>query len=328
MAIGAKRFFKYMDEFFDYRNQVYELSAQTLKSNLVDLKLFKNFVASLPKPVINGAIVMDFQFYLKVQRNNCGASINRKIISLKSYSNFLVQKQVPYADTLPFANVVKIRNGYRKRPDALTVRQVKTIFTAIDTSTILGLRDYAVYALMYQLGLRVGEVHALNIKNLDFEKGRLEIIGKGGKPRTLPMNAELMEVLLHYLALRSRIYNSHLTPALFVSKKGHRLAIRTMEENFKKLVAQGRIDTSFNVTCHTLRHSLASHLNDKGTDILVIKSILGHSSTRSTEPYIHPSAQMVARSLEKLPVVRFVKELINKGELNLCIQKPFKPKKE
>ena len=144
----------------------------------------------------------------------------------------------------------------------------------------------------------------------------------------LPMNAELVKIVLHYLAMRDRLYNSHLIPALFVSKKGNRLAIRTMEENFKKVVFQCHLNTSFNATCHTLRHSLASHLNDEGADILVIQSILGHSSTRSTEPYIHPSAQVVARSLEKLPIVRLVKELIKKGELILNIQRSFRPKRE
>lgn len=328
MVLTAKRFFKYVDEFFNYREQVYELSPQTLESNRVDLNLFKNYITQLPKPSINGAVVMDYQYYLKKERDNCGASINRKIMSLKSYSNYLVQRQVPFADTLPFANVVKIRNGYRKRPDALRVGQIKSLFAAIETDTVLGLRDYAVYALMYQLGLRVGEVHALDVKDLDIKKAQLKVTGKGKKPRELPLNAELVEILLHYLAMRDRLYNSHLIPALFVSKKGNRLAIRTMEENFKKIVLHCHLNASFNVTCHTLRHSLASHLNDKGTDILVIQSILGHSSTRSTEPYIHPCPQVVARSLEKLPIIRLIKELIKNGELNLNIQKSFMPKRE
>jgi integrase len=77
-----------------------------------------------------------------------------------------------------------------------------------------------------------------------------------------------------------------------------------------------------------MRHSLASHLNDKEVDILVIQSILGHSSTRSTEPYIHPSQERIRQAFEKLPGVIYVKELINKGILNLTIQKPYRPKRE
>ena len=202
------------------------------------------------------------------------------------------------------------------------------MFKFIDTNTILGIRDYAIYALMYQLGLRVGEVHALNLANLDFENSKINVLGKGQKPRTLHMNDELIEILCQYMAVRELFCNSWLTPALFVSKKGNRLAIRTMEDNFKKILLCSSVNVPFNVTCHTLRHSMASHLNDKDVDILVIQSILGHSSTRSTEPYIHPSADRIRQAMEKLPGVKFVKELLRKGELNLRFQKPFRPKRE
>ena len=123
-------------------------------------------------------------------------------------------------------------------------------------------------------------------------------------------------------------YNSWLAPALFISKKGNRIAIRTMEDNLKKILLQNDFHVPFNVTCHTLRHSMASHLNDKDVDILVIQSILGHLSARSTEPYIHPSQDRIRRAMEKLPGVKFVKELIRKGELNLRFQKPFRSKRE
>jgi len=182
--------------------------------------------------------------------------------------------------------------------------------------------------LMYQLGLRVGEVHTLNLANLDFDSHQISVIGKGKKPRTLHMNEELIEILSQYLAVRELFYNNWLTPALFISKKGNRLAIRTMEDNLKKILLQTDFHVPFNVTCHTLRHSMASHLNDKDVDILVIQSILGHSSTRSTEPYIHPSQDRIRKAMEKLPSVKFVKELIRKGELNLRFQKPFRPERE
>ena len=328
MAVTANNFFRHIDEFFTYRQSIYELSEQTVKSNRVDLNLFKNFIGSQNLKTISGPAVIDFQYYLKEQRHNCGASINRKIFTLRSYGNFLKLYDLPCSDALPFYDVLKIRQGYRKRPSALTPQQISLLFKAIDIETILGIRDYAIYALMYQLGLRVGEVHALNLANLDIKRKKISVIGKGRKPRTLHMNDELIEILCQYLAVRDQFYNSWLTPALFVSKKGNRLAIRTMEDNFKKILLCSSLSVPFNVTCHTLRHSMASHLNDKDVDILVIQSILGHSSTRSTEPYIHPSADRIRKAMEKLPGVKFVKELLRKGELNLRFQKPFRPKRE
>ncbi|CAB1061818.1 hypothetical protein D1BOALGB6SA_6593 [Olavius sp. associated proteobacterium Delta 1] len=328
MAIMAQDFFNYIDEFMSYRQNIYEISPQTVKSNRVDLGLFKNFIDSQNQKTICGPAVIDFQYYLKNQRHNCGASINRKIFTLRSYSNFLKLYDLSGSDALPFYDVLKIRSGYRKQPDALTPQQIIVLLKQIDTHTILGIRDYAVYALMYQLGLRVGEVHGLNLQNIDLKKNKISVIGKGNKPRSLHINSELCDILCQYLAVRDQFHNSWLTSALFISKKGNRLAIRTIEDNFKKILFYSSINTPFKVTCHTLRHSLASHLNDNDVDILVIQSILGHLSTRSTEPYIHPSLDRIRKALEKLPGVKFVKELIRKGELELRFQKSFRPKRE
>jgi len=328
MAVASDNFFRHIDDFFNYRQDIYEISPQTVKSNRADLDLFKNFICSKNLQSIDGPAVIDFQYYLKNQRQNCGASINRKLFALRSYGNFLKLHDLSCAEALPFYDVLKIRQGYRKRPSALTSQQISLLFKAIDTDTILGIRDYAVYALMYQLGLRVGEVHDLNLSSLDLNKNKISVIGKGGKPRTLHVNDELIEILCQYLAVRERFLNSWLTPALFVSKKGNRLAIRTMEDNLKKILVYVPFETPFNVSCHTLRHTMASHLNDKDVDILIIQSILGHSSTRSTEPYIHPSQDRIRKAMEKLPGINFVKELIRKGELNLSFQKPFRPKRE
>ena len=328
MAVTSDNFFSHIDDFFNYRNDIYEISPQTVKSNRVDLNLFKNFIESQNQKTICGPAVIDFQYYLKYQRHNCGASINRKIFALRSYANFLKIYDPYSTDALPFYDVLKIRSGYRKLPGALTPQQIRLLLKQIDTYTILGIRDYAVYALMYQLGLRVGEVYSLNLENIDLKKNKISVIGKGNKPRSLHINSELCDIICQYLAVRDQFYNSWLTPALFVSKKGNRLAIRTMEDNFKKILFYASIRVPFNITCHTLRHSMASHLNDNDVDILVIQSILGHSSARSTQPYIHPSQDRIRKAMEKLPGIKFVKELIRKGEIELRFQKSFRPKRE
>jgi site-specific recombinase XerD len=339
MAVTANDFFKYIDEYFDYRTQIYEISPQTVKSNRVDLNLFKSFFKSQKEQTISGPAVINFQYFLKNQRDNCGGSINRKLFALRSYGNFLKLYGIKHAEKLPFYDVLKIRQGYRKQPQALSSSQLRLLFDAIDNRTILGIRDYAAYALMYQTGLRVGEVRELNLDDIDLENNKITVMGKGRKPRSLHVNDELAEILCQYLAIRDQFLNSWFTPALFVSKKGNRLAVRTMEDNFKKILLNCNLDAPFNVTCHTLRHSLASHLNDKEVDILVIQSILGHASTRSTEPYIHPSYDRIRKALEKLPGIKYVKELIRKGVLNLNFQssrrshyggvgKSYKSKKE
>lgn len=320
MAVAAGDFFVHIDKFMDYRKVVYETSDQTLKSNRTDLKLFRAFIENQAYPTIDGPAVMDFQYYLKRDRGNTGGSINRKIFTLRSYSHFLIFQDVKDADGLPFNDVLKVRQGYRNRPNALTIDQVKRLYEGIDRNTCLGIRDYAVYALMYQTGLRVGEVHTLDISSIDFDNQTLEVIGKGNKRRILHLTDEMVQILIEWLAVRNRFYKSNETDALFVSKKGNRLAIRTMEDNIKKIVRKSGIYARFNISCHTLRHSFASHLNDKDVDILVIQSLLGHTSPRSTEPYIHPSLEKVRESMERLPSVIFLNELVKDGILSFQMQ--------
>ena len=326
MGVIVSDFFSHQDSFMDYRKTVYEISEQTVKSNLIDLRLFENFLNDGQYETINGPSVMDFQYYLKIDRENCGGSINRKIFTLKSYAHFLKSQDVPNANHLPFDDVLKVRGGYRNRPNALLQEQIKMLFFAIDRDVLIGLRDYAVYSLMYLCGLRVGEVFNLDLSSIDLKKKKLFVLGKGGKKRNLPLSDEQFQILSEYLAVRSWFYKSNQTNALFISKKGNRLAIRTMEDNFKKLVKKSGIKTQFNVTCHTLRHTFASHLNDKDVDMLVIQSLMGHSTSRSTEPYIHPSQKRIREAIEKLPGVIFMNQLIKEGGIK-GFQNKFKPGK-
>jgi site-specific recombinase XerD len=319
-AVTAKDFFEHMDAFTNLRKTVYEISDQTIKSNSTDLRLFEEFITKGEYEQIDGSSVMDYLYYLKTERRNSGKSINRKIYTLRSYSHFISLRDVPFADDLPFYDVLKIREGYRNRPGALTLKELEKLFNTIERDTCIGIRDYALCALMYLTGLRVGEVHALNIDSIDLEKKSLYVIGKGKKERNLHLTDELFQVISEYFAVRCCFYNSSKTEALFISKKGNRLAIRTMEDNFKKLVNATGLNTRFNVTCHTLRHTFASHLNDKDVDMLVIQSLMGHASARSTEPYIHPSYKRIKDAMERLPGVIFMNKLIMESGLPFSFQ--------
>ena len=225
--------------------------------------------------------------------------------------------------------MLKIRLGYKDGPHALNIDQIKIMFESMDRTTCLGIRNYAIYALMYGLGLRVGEIYKLNLDSLDLVENTLFVIGKGKRRRVMNLTGELPQILAEYLAVRSHFMNSNRSNALFLSKKGNRLSIRTMEDNFKKILARSNIRVWFKVTCHTLRHSFASHLNDEGVDIMVLQSLLGHSTPKSTQIYIHPSMQKVREALEKLPAVVYMNLLVETGALNLKFQSKarYRPKR-
>lgn len=313
-AVNTQQFFSYVDPFMEYRTTIYDISDQTVKSNRIDIKLFKDFLDKKKYQLIDGKAVMAFQYYLKQQRLNCGASMNRKIFTLRAYSQYLKFEHIPFVDTLPFRDVLKCRQGYRTRPNALTKQQVKTLFESINRDTCLGIRDYAVYALMYKLGLRVGEVHQLNLENIAVERRKITVSGKGNKQRSLYLDDEMMAILTRWIAVRKQFLNQDTSNALFISKKGNRLAIRTMEDNFKKIIKKLNLNVQFNVTCHSLRHAFASHLNDEDVDVLVIQDLLGHATPKTTaDYYIHPSEKKVRDALEKMSGVIYMNQLVKDG---------------
>lgn len=316
-SVAKQHFFQHVENFIDYRTTIYETSRQTNKTNLIDLALFEDFLQRKGHDYIDGRAVMDFQYYLKKQRLNCGASINRKLFTLRSYAKYLNLESVPHVKNLPFYDVLKCRQGYKTQPAALSEKQVQSLFQTIDLSTLLGIRDYALYSLMYLLGLRIGEVHLLNLEHIDFESKNLTVLGKGNKKRIMPMADEIIAILKQWLAVRKYFLNHHTSKALFLSKKGYRLAIRTMEDNFKKLINKNDQLFHGKVTCHTLRHSFASLLNEKEVDIIVIQNLLGHASPITTANYyIHPSLQKVKQALEKLPGVIYLNQLWKDGLLS------------
>ena len=158
-------------------------------------------------------------------------------------------------------------------------------------------------------------MYNLNLNDIDLEEQKLIVTCKGNKRRTLHITDEMANIITDWLSVREYFLNSDKIDNLFISKKGNPLAIRTMEDNFKKILAVSKINVHFNVTPHTLRHSFASHLNDKDVDIIVLQDLLGHSTPRSTEIYIHPSEKRIRQALEKLPGVQYINQLIETGAL-------------
>jgi site-specific recombinase XerD len=310
------------EPFLSYRKSIGYTRNETAKSNAIDIKLFTDFMDSKGKDTIYGKDIISFQQYLAIDRNNIPSSINRKIFTLRSFQKYLILKEMKNADKLPFQNVLKIRAVRPYRPNFLTEDEMKTLFSAINKNSILGLRDYAIFAIMYLLGLRVGEVNRINIDDIDWYNRLITVTGKCEIKRTLSLSSELKIILENYLAVRNNFLNANKKNALFISKKGNRIAIRTIEDNFIKLIkVTGIKKRSGRVTPHTLRHTCATMLNEKNVKILTIQNILGHSNPNTTiNYYLHTTEHVMRDALEKLPLTLFLNEMINSGEIRLSFQ--------
>jgi site-specific recombinase XerD len=321
MDFTLSQFKENVEPFLDYRNQVGYTRPATSRSDATDLRLYTQFMEdhSFKKP--DGTSMIAFQKYLAQQRNNMPASINRKIFTLRAFQSFLELKAVNNAHHLPFKKVLKIRAPRPYRANFLSQNEINTLFKAINTNSVLGLRDYALFALMFLLGLRVGEVHRLNCDDINWQNNTITVTGKCDRERTLSLNHEIKTILESYLAVRQYIFKASLTKTLFLSKKGRRIAIRTIEDNFKKLIKTAQIEKTFKVTPHTLRHTCATMLNEKGVKILTIQNILGHSNPNTAiNYYLHTPDHIMRDALEKLPLTQYINQIIDNGQIRLSYQ--------
>ena len=173
----------------------------------------------------------------------------------------------------------------RSLPKALAEREIEGLLHAPDVSTTLGLRDRAMFELMYASGLRVSELVELPLAALNTRQGVLRVTGKGGKDRLVPVGEVALEYIQTYLTqARPALAKGRQPPALFLSKRGEGMT----RQMFWTLVKRHAVSVGINskrISPHVLRHSFATHLLNHGADLRALQMLLGHSALSTTQIY-------------------------------------------
>jgi integrase/recombinase XerC len=214
------------------------------------------------------------------------ASISRKLASLRSFYRFAQRQQM--ADSNP-AKPLRNPRGQRKLPHFLTNEEVGKLLSAPSLNDSLGCRDQAILETMYAAGLRVSEVVGLNEGDLDLVEGIARVRGKGRKERLSPLGKYAIDALQRYLKVRqlsSKEKPGRAAP-VFVNRFGNRLTTRSVGRMLEKYIKLTGLDTR--TSPHTLRHSFATHILDRGADIRSVQELLGHKSLVTTQIYTHLS---------------------------------------
>jgi site-specific recombinase XerD len=320
VAISLTDFDWHREEYSKLRMGILNHQPSGVQANERDLNLFSQYFHEQDIKNITGEGILYFLTWLREERNNHAGSINRKESSLRSYLKYLRFSQVNGADRFPVENLPRAREPYNGPVEALAPEEVARLLGAIDRNSVLGFRDFFLFTLLYRLGLRIGEAVRIDIKDIDLEKEILLIHGKGRRKRKLPLLPDLMDLLDTWLIYRSRLCNADRLEALFISKKGNRLSIRTTQDNLKKLVAKAGPFSIEKVTPHSLRHAFATHAIEGKQDIIVLKAILGHASSKSTEMYCHPSMRTLKKAVDKHIASEILEELISENRIAFRIQ--------
>ena len=219
----------------------------------------------------------------------------RKLATLRSFYKFCVRRS--YIESNPLASI-RMPKQEKRLPKFLTVEEVNKLLHTPDDGNLLGARDRAMLEVLYSTGIRVSELVDLNAEDVDFTTQVVRIRGKGKKQRNTPIGPTALGAIARYLELRRADARSGSfdQQALFVNKHGQRLSTRSVRRKLDKYLAIAGLDPS--VSPHTLRHSFATHMLDKGADLRSVQELLGHQSLSTTQIYTHLTTERMKQSYD------------------------------
>lgn len=275
-----------LEQFFQYLTLERGLARNSLAAYTRDLRDHVAFLReTLGKQEVQAVNEGDVIQYLTVlhHRRTATSTICRKLTTLRQFYRWLVAER--YLSTDPTANV-EMPRLVKRLPATLTLEEVERLITAPDVSTPRGLRDRAMLEVLYATGLRVSELVHLGRGDVNLKIGFVRCIGKGNKERIVPMGSVAVGWLLRYLDARQDEL-----PCLFPGLKRQAISRMAFWTIIKRLAARAAIVKA--ISPHTLRHSFATHLLERGADLRAIQEMLGHSSITTTQIYTHVSSDFL-----------------------------------
>ena len=257
-------------------------SAHTLRSYEDDLSLF---CAYLGESVGEGAdpTAADSQRLRRFSawlhgRGYAASTIARRLASLRSFYRYQRRQGVVTSDP---AGGLRNPKQPKRLPHPFRVEDVIRLLDGISAETPLGVRDRAMFETLYGGGLRVGELVGLNLDDLDADQELVRVRGKGKRERLCPLGRVAVAWLSRWIAVRTPGRAGE--PALFLNRFGRRLTARSVG---RLLEAHGKgVGLDSNLSPHSLRHSFATHLLDRGADLRSVQELLGHRSLTTTQIY-------------------------------------------
>jgi len=305
-----------IEKFLDYVEAERNFSPHTIRSYAADLRQFCQFVQyraevepgaelsaeQLPSEAELDAAVLearlpgvgpqDIRAFLALMRNSGyrKATVARKLATLRSFYKYLVRSGA--IDASPVTAIRTPRQD-KRLPRCMDIEEIEALLSAPDVATPLGARDRAILETIYSAGLRVSELVALNIEDLDEFSEAIRVRGKGRKERLAPLGAPALSALRRYLRMRE----SPGRGPLFVNRDGGRLTGRSIRRRLDRYLQVAGI--AGRVSPHTLRHSFATHMLNAGADLRSVQEMLGHASLSTTQIYTHLTTRHLKEVYEK-----------------------------
>ena len=259
------------------------LSENTLNAYRADLAAFEGWLGKkkLPLDAVTRAELLGY-LAANVRQGLSPRSSARRLSTLRRFYRYLLREGLIGED--PTADVRSPSLG-RPLPKSITEASVEKLLAA-PPETILGVRDRAMLETMYASGLRVSELVALALNELDLTTGLVRVTGKGGKERIVPLGDEATSRLGDYLkGARPSLLGEQKSGAVFLTRRGQPMTRQAFWQLIKRYSAAAGIDSS--LSPHSLRHAFATHLLNHGADLRSVQMLLGHADLSTTQIYTH-----------------------------------------
>ncbi|MGD8781032.1 MAG: tyrosine recombinase XerC [Ignavibacteria bacterium] len=284
-----------IDNFLRELSGIKRVSENTLNSYKIDLEQFLVFCNSKEIEVIQKISENTVRLFLMElnDKDLSKVSISRKLSTLRGFFNFLMRNELLVNNPISDISNPKIN---RKLPETINVdsfpKIVKLLEREDDNEKSLLIRS--IFELLYGCSLRVSELCNLNVNDVDFSNSTLRVLGKGAKIRIVPIGKPSIEVIKQYLSL---FESKRKNDPLLVTKNNKRIYPRFVQRIVKKYLSD--VKDVYKKSPHLLRHSAATHMLDKGADLMAVKEILGHENLSTTQIYTQVSIERLKQTHKK-----------------------------
>ncbi len=271
-----------LDQFYADLILVERDSEQTAQTYKISAQEFLQWLAGEHIKLRNVTAQNLVYFLMKRKTDgNAELTLSKDISALRALGSYLVRKNF-WAEN--YALMLDRPKAGRHLPKVLSVEQTDKLLSSIDVSTPLGVRDDALFELIYSCGLRISEACSLKVANVHFEEHLILVHGKGDKERLVPFGEVAAQKLAKYMnEVRPGLVKGRNISEVFVNYKGEPISRKGVWKRFQEMEALSGVQSKV----HTLRHSFATHLLAGGADLRSVQELLGHSDLSTTTIYTH-----------------------------------------
>lgn len=286
-----------IDSFLDYLTVERGLAKNTTIAYRRDLNIYLDFIIGLGRNALSQISKNDitgFMLFAK-EKGISPVSISRRLAAIRMFHRFLARERVLKSDPTTLIDSPKL---WKKVPDTLSLNEVEALIAQPQTRDFQGARDRAILETLYATGMRVSEATGLKSADVNLDIGFLRCIGKGNKERVIPLGRKAISSIRRYLEFaRPHFLKNKTSDILFINRSGTKLSRQSIWKLIKQYAKEAKIKKPVKV--HTLRHSFATHLLERGADLRSVQEMLGHSNISTTQIYTHIDKERL-KSIHKM----------------------------